>query len=877
MRLVLPLIPVRILKVLLMSMVVVGVAAGQQTSNTVVDDTTPVAGQMMQQLSAQPSSSRGIVLQDNQLNGATLPDCQSLGPGQSGANCVSGQGAQGTVGGSVRQTTASAFPSYPATEFQRVVRDTVGHSLTIYGESLFSNAPSTFAPVDRVPVTPDYVIGPGDELLVQAWGQVTLNGHYTVDRTGNVYIPQVGPVHVAGLPFAEVQSFVKSQMGRVFRNFDLNVNMGQLRSIQIFVVGQARRPGSYTVSSLSTLVNALFATGGPTPQGSMRHIQLKRGDKVVTEFDLYDLLLRGDKSKDVPLQPGDVIYIPEVGEQVAVAGSVNTPAIYELNTGATVADAVQLAGGLTNVALTQQLRIERISDRTSRSVLEFVWSDAGKATVLRDGDILEFPTITDQFQNAVTLRGNVANPGRYVWHAGMRVRDLIPSRESLITRDYWQRRAKLGQTTLNYVPLPEATRTATKPIAAQNGTALSSGTQLHGDQALQATTRAGTAADSVGAQTAVESSAMSVDGIPFQTPVDTSSQMDTNNAAAGNGSTARAESGSASTLFAAKTYVVSSGPDINWSYAVIDRQNKKDLTTSLIPFNLGAVVLNGDESQNYELQPEDVVTIFSKADLLVPQSQQTRYVRLEGEFVSAGVYTVRPGETLRKLVERAGGLTQDAYLYGSDFTRESTRRAQQQRLKDYANQLEQQASSSLLNAAGSSVSTQDSAAATAAQQQAQQLVTRLRQVQATGRIVLDLPVDSHGTAALPDIPLEDGDRFLVPRVPSTVAVEGAVYNANAFLYSPGQRVGRYVKLAGGTNRDADRGRQFVVRADGSVVSRQYSSKLRGDNFDSVRLYPGDTVVVPQNINKGSGLRLLVDIATIVGQFGLAIAAINLVL
>jgi protein involved in polysaccharide export with SLBB domain len=157
------------------------------------------------------------------------------------------------------------------------------------------------------------------------------------------------------------------------------------------------------------------------------------------------------------------------------------------------------------------------------------------------------------------------------------------------------------------------------------------------------------------------------------------------------------------------------------------------------------------------------------------------------------------------------------------------------------------------------------------------LVTRLRQLQPTGRIVLNLPVDSQGTAALPDIPLEDGDRFLVPRIPSTVAVEGAVYNANAFLYSPGQRVGRYVKLAGGTNRDADKSREFVVRADGSVVSQQYSSKLRGDTFESVRLYPGDTVVVPQNINKGSALRMWVDIATIVGQFGLAIAAINLVL
>ena len=184
-----------------------------------------------------------------------------------------------------------------------------------------------------VPVTPDYVVGPGDELQVQLWGQVTLNGRFMVDRTGNIYIPQVGPLHVAGLKFSQLQDSMKTQIGRVFRNFDLNVNMGQLRSIQVFVVGQARLPGNYTISSLSTLVNALFVTGGPTPQGSLRHIQLKRAGKLLVDFDLYDLLLHGDKSKDLQLLPGDVIYIPAVGPQVAVTGSVNEPGIYELQVG----------------------------------------------------------------------------------------------------------------------------------------------------------------------------------------------------------------------------------------------------------------------------------------------------------------------------------------------------------------------------------------------------------------------------------------------------------------------------------------------------------------------------------------------------------------
>src|SRR5271154_3196938 len=249
----------------------------------------------------------------------------------------------------LQQEVEARLPLDPPTEFQELIANSLGKTLPIYGAKLFRNPPSTFAPLNLVPVTPDYVIGPGDELLVQVWGQLTLNGRFTVDRSGAIYIPQVGTLHVAGLPFSQIQENLKTQMGRVFRNFDLNVNMGQLRSIQVFVVGQARRPGSYTISSLSTLTNALFVTGGPTPQGSMRHIQLKRGGKVVVDFDLYDLLLRGDKSKDAQLLPGDVIYIPPVGPQVAVAGSVNSPAIYELKSAdsTTAGEVLEMSAGTT--------------------------------------------------------------------------------------------------------------------------------------------------------------------------------------------------------------------------------------------------------------------------------------------------------------------------------------------------------------------------------------------------------------------------------------------------------------------------------------------------------------------------------------------------
>src|SRR5258708_17710914 len=346
------------------------------------------------------------------------------------------------------------LPLDPPTEFQLLVANSLGKSLPIYGARLFRNLPSTFAPLNMVPVTPDCVIGPGDELLIQAWGQVTLNGRFTVDRAGGLYIPQVGTVHVAGLRFAQIQDYLKAQMGRVFRNFDLNVNMGQLRSIQVFVVGQARRPGSYTISSLSTLTNALFATGGPTPHGSMRPIQLKRSANVIVDFDLYDLLERGDKSKDLQLFPGDVSYIPPVGPQVAVAGSVNAPAIYELKSAdsTTVAEVLELAAGMTNVASEQTVRLEQVDEHRMPSMTQIPLDAQGRATLLHDGDLIELIAVVSQYKDAVTLRGNVANPGRYTWKPGMHVRDLLPNKDALITRDYWLKRSQLGQPVLTYIP-----------------------------------------------------------------------------------------------------------------------------------------------------------------------------------------------------------------------------------------------------------------------------------------------------------------------------------------------------------------------------------------------------------------------------------------
>lgn len=680
-----------------------------------------------------------------------------------------------------RQTTPQASPkTLELTDFQQFVSQSLGYVLPIYGASLFGNAPTTFAPVDRIPVTANYVIGPGDELLIRAWGQIDLDIHARVDRNGAIYIPKVGNLNVSGLKFEQVRGFLTSQIGRIYQNFDLNVTMGDLRSIDIYVVGQARQPGRYTVSSLSTLANAIFASGGTSPTGSMRRIQLKRESKVVTEFDLYDLLIKGDKSHDVLLQPEDVVYFLPVGPQVAVGGQVNTPAIYELKGETTLADLFSLAGGLNNTAYGGKVFVEEIQNRSTRRVEEVALDAAGLARPLKDGDMVNVTPLSPKFENAVTLRGNVASPGRYPWHEGMRISDLIPSREFLVTRDYWKQQ---NQITL------ESQAPGTRPSGAQYD-------------------------------------------------------------------------------------VRRTSPDINWDYAVVQRMDPQDLSTRLLPFNLGRAVLEHDAANNVALQPGDIVTIFSQSDLRVPELKQTKFVRLTGEFADSGVYRVENGRRLRDLVREAGGLSPSAYLYGAQFSRESVRAEQQRRMDTLISETERDLNRRAALLATTSTTTAELASARANLEAERASLDLMRRIQPDGRIVLNIHPDDTTVDAIPDLALEDGDQFYVPSVPAVVTVIGDVYSQGSFLREPGKTVSSYLRNAGGPTRDADKGRIFVVRANGGVVNKDAASNYWIGGFDSMVLMPGDAVIVPEQTDKGAFVRGLKDWSTILFNFGLAAAAVK---
>jgi protein involved in polysaccharide export with SLBB domain len=785
-------------------------------------------------------------------------------------------------------------PSAP-TDFQLLVRASLGSLLPVYGDSLFRQVPSTFAPLREVNVTPDYVLGPGDQLVIRIWGQVNFNAQLTVDRSGAIYLPQVGEIHVAGLPYAQVRQHIQDAVAHIYKSFDLNVEMGQLRSMQVFVVGQARRPGTYTLGSLSTLVTALFATGGPSVQGSLRDIQLRRGGQTVAHFDLYDLLILGDMSKDAPLLPGDVIYIPPVGAQVAIAGDVHVPAIYELKGETTAEQALRFAGGLSSSASLSRAPLERVDTEKKRTVVDIsLQTPAGLATPLQQGDLLRVLPISPQFQNAVTLRGNVAETGRFSWHPGMKLSDIIPDSQALITRDYWERRNQLG------VPGPEFKPEYTNNPdyyprdinGYQTGAAQYdiNGVPIFNGQPQQSNTTQGQAAN--GSRVYGQNPAQNNPNQPSQQsddpnciPTSTPQQNPYGQNPGSNTQGINSQNGQPCTTTGSRSLAdetqTSSGnlprpaltlalpvPEIDWSYAVIERMNPQTLTTSLVPFNPGQLVLDHDATQNLALESGDVITIFSQADIKVPQAQRTKFVRLEGEFKQAGIYTVLPGETLSQLVARAGGFTPDAYLFGSNFTRESTRILQQLRLNDYLQNLELEIDRSTI-AASASIGSVDPAATAASRS----LVARFRSIRATGRVVLDIPQNATGIDNLPNIQLEDGDRFVVPSKPSTVNVVGAVYDQNSFLFRNTQPVGSYLRLAGGPTKSADGKDSFIIRADGSVVSRQSQKGVFGNTFASMHLSAGDTVVIPEKVPHPSGLRNFINYTQIFSQLALGAAAI----
>ena len=819
------------------------------TSATSMGDATSPAGQ-----------SRRLSITNNQVS--------ELGAGRNGtsANMSGAQmrrpGMEQGRGLNNRDFDVEKQPS----EFQKFVADNTGKMLPIFGSEFFANTPSTFAPVSNTPVPSEYPLGPGDELMIRGWGTIDIDYRATIVRNGTIAIPTIGNVALAGVKAGEAQNVVRAAVGRLYKGVTVNVTFGQLRAMTVYVVGQANRPGTYTVSSLSTLVTALFASGGPNANGSMRHVQVKRAGKVVAELDLYAFIAKGDKSADIKLQDGDTIYIPPAGGFVALTGKVNSPAVFELKTGSdTVESLLDVAGGLPVVADPRRAFLERIdpSRNRPRSVEEFALKGQGLKRILKNGDVLNITSITPSFGNAVMLRGNVDQPVRAPFKDGMRVSDLIPSREYLISRKSTRRQN-------NVVANAEDTRSNTDMAVpntngAYNGGNYGNNNGNNGNNGNNVNNNGNTGGNNGGG----------IDGNGTQYARQSAGTR--NSLSTMTGEDERRTNLEAGSIAASIGSLID---QINWDYAVIERVNRTDLSVTLIPFNLGRVFTNPNGPDNVQLQPGDTVTIFSQNDVAVPMDKRQVFVRVEGEVNVPGVYQMTAGDTLQTLLAKAGGPTSNAYLFGTGFYREEVRKEQQANLQRAADRLENQVRSeqSAQMANLRAMSPAEAAASTAQfeteRRFAEERIARFRKLRSTGRIAFGLEPTERSFARLPQVTLQNGDRLVVPSKPAFVHVFGSVNVEASPLWRPNGRVKDYLKIAG-TTSDADVDNTFVLRVDGTVVSSDSMGWFFG-KIGGLEVMPGDTIVVPEKVDKTTAWSRFTQGARewtqILANFGLGVAA-----
>ncbi len=755
-----------------------------------------------------------------------------------GSPGFSGAAPQGHFNPQEQLRRRDAAPAKPS-EFQKFVEAATGRLLPTFGASFFTDPNEDFASLDNVPVSADYSVGTGDEVILRAWGSIDVDYRSVVDRNGMLNLPKVGSFSVAGVKASELEKHLRAQIARLYTNFNLSVALGQLRGVKVYVVGAAQRPGVYNLPGQATLLSAIAFTGGPAPYGSMRKVVLRRDGKDVTEIDLYDFLVLGDKSKDLQLAAGDVVLFQPSGPRVALTGALDLAAIYELKSATeTVRDLLRYAGGAPVLADRNRAQLERVDGAQAQAVRfveEFRLDDVGLLKPLRDGDLLTLLPISPRFANAVTLKGPVAQPLRYAHRPGMRIRDLIPDREALISPDFYRRKNLLVQV----LESDDEERPETAPRL-----------ELESKQ--------------------------SVGPVPERNERAARAQ---NNPRAVNGRDDERGAANRAAAGRAKKSPAALFDELNWDYAVIERLIEKDLSTQVIPFNLGKAVLEGDPAHNLELLAGDVVTVYSQKDVRVPVARQTRLVTVEGEVGAPGVYQLRPGETLKGLIDRVGGFTPQAYVYGLDFSREETRQRQRENLASAITRLEAlSATQSARDAANrrDEVSAANTAAVSNAATQAQ--LARLSRIEPNGRIALELTPEVKNLDALPDVPLDHGDRISVPTRPAFVTVAGAVVNSNAFLWKGGRTAGDYLKLAG-VDESADPSNMFILRADGTVNHAGEKRSFWGGNaLESERLQPGDALIVPNQLDFETWGRALVrnlkDWSLIFSQFGLGIAAIN---
>lgn len=754
-----------------------------------------------------------------------------------------------------------------------------------FGMSMFDSKISTFAPIDNVPVPESYLLGPDDVLMVQMYGKETDKQSLKIGRDGYAQLDDVGPIQLAGLRFADAAALIESQVAAAKIGVKAAVSMGQLRTINVFIAGEAKFPGMYAVSAMTTVTQALFVAGGVSDIGSLRSIQVNRAGAQINEFDLYELLLRGDNQNDIHLQHGDVVFISPVNRLVDVVGEVNRSAIYELKHGETVADVLQMAGGTKANAHLKSVALERVN-RDNIRVLKNVdlTQNADLALPMQDGDLLRVAAISSRIENEVVLAGAVVRPGRYAYRTGMQLQeivrgvwsDLLPTADLdylLVLREV---NAK-GDIEVLQLNLAEslglnATRLV-RPFVVQPRDVI---VVFH--HGVEKTDKA--AADTSlldGSFKAVFSDGKFLSQSPLltrqqmlqpildklrrqatsQTPLAIASVFGDVKVP---GEYPIARNAGVKELITAAGGLKDSAFLTRAELSRYEGHSTTDSQMKVSNINVNLAAIDSDPAQNVALQSRDRLNVFS-----MPEWSVNRTFTIAGEVRFPGTYQLTKGETLSQLIERAGGFTEYAFPFGAVFTREKIKAREQEQYQRLLNQLKADIATRSLSTSSSN----PMAAASASPEQSMALINQLAEQQMVGRLVIDMTQIEAGNPSF-DLEIEQGDAIYIPRRNSAISVVGEVQHPGSHTYKPSLKVQDYLQLSGNERKRADKERIYVLRADGSVFVTSSSFFSSGDQS----LMPGDTIVVPLDIEYKDSLSLWSHVTQIFYQSAVALAAIN---
>ena len=635
--------------------------------------------------------------------------------------------------------------------------------------------------------------------------------------------------------------------------------MGELRSIRIFVLGEAEKPGSYTVGGLSTMTNALFVSGGVKKIGSLRNIELKRNGHLVTTLDLYDLLLHGDTSSDRQLIAGDVIFIPPIGRTVSVYGAVRRPAIYELKTEKTVAQAVDLAGGLLPDADEKTGQLERILQSRLREMQNIdLTVPAGRSMELANGDKLRIPSIRPTLENSVKLSGYVFRPGEFEYHAGLRLSDILSFDELRPNADLHYIMIR------RLVPPEERVQVVSADLQrALNSRGSAADPELRPRDEIIVFNLSSSRERilepiirdlELQANPDSPEQIVSIDGrvkAPGRYPLEPAMHV-SDLIRAGGSLEAAAYRGQAELT----------------RYQVVDGDARQ---TELIPVNLAAI-WRGDTAADLQLKPYDVLVIKPIAMWMEPGN-----IELKGEVRFPGTYPIHQGETLSSVLQRAGGLTPSAFAEGAVFIREELKKREQDQLEILATRLQSDLAALSLEVVASGAAAPNATAGAGNASQSliigQQLIGQLRDTKPVGRLVINVDRIMKGNQGAPgDVLVREGDKLLIPKQTQEITILGEVQSPTSHVYLAGLTRDDYIARSGGTTQKADRKRIYVVRANGDVISGQRSGWFR--RSQSVEMRPGDTIVVPLDTERVRALPIWQAVTTIIYNLAIGLLAVN---